>query len=255
MSAIQQSHRGRRERARVVSRITLAEVVANSKQKISRLWVAKNWGLTRQEWEREVWKGVDERGARSFARGGSQAVGREAALAEPVAPATEYLFGAPVGELHFYGDSAAEVIDDGFEGDRERAGARVEVLFPVAAAEGYGAEGDAVLLESEGEMVARGADSAGRLGEADIGRAEHGAFVAVAEGGEAFDLADGLKGESGERRLGVDEKFGDAFFLRDDPLGVRAEIAAERFDGGFIDGEAGGGLVTSVGDEVMAAGG
>jgi hypothetical protein len=31
----------------VISRITLAEVVANSKQKISRLWVAKNWGLTR----------------------------------------------------------------------------------------------------------------------------------------------------------------------------------------------------------------
>jgi hypothetical protein len=48
--------------------------------------------------------------------------------------------------LHFYCDAAAEAVDDWFEGDGEWAARFVEVVFPVAAAEGYGAEGDAVLL-------------------------------------------------------------------------------------------------------------
>jgi hypothetical protein len=50
--------------------------------------------------------------------------------------------------LHFYCDSAAEVVDDGFEGDGEWAGGGVEAVFPVAAAEGYGAKGDSVLLQA-----------------------------------------------------------------------------------------------------------
>jgi hypothetical protein len=68
-------------------------------------------------------------------------------------------------------------------------------------------------------------------------------------------LADGLECECRQRCFGVYEELGDAFFLRDDALGVCAKVAAERFDGGFVDREAGSGLVTAVGYPVVAAGG
>ena len=71
------------------------------------------------------------------------------------------------------------------------------------------AQRDAVLLEAQREMPAGGADALGRLGQADVGGAQHRPLVAVAEGGEAFDLPHGLMRERGERRLGVDEQLGD----------------------------------------------
>ncbi len=99
------------------------------------------------------------------------------------------------------------------------------------------------------------ADAARGLGKADVGGAEHRSFVAVAEGSEAFDLADGLMRECRERSFGVDEEFGDALFLRDGTLGVVAEGEAERLDGRFIDRKAGGSLVSAVAEEMAATGG
>src|SRR5262245_15754002 len=98
------------------------------------------------------------------------------------------------------------------------------------------------------------ADAARRLGEADARGAEDGSFVAVAEGGEAFNLADGLMRKRGERRFGVDEELGDAVLDGNLLLGVRAEILAERFDRRFVDRESGGRFVTAVADEVLVAG-
>ena len=54
----------------------------------------------------------------------------------------------PIGKLHLDSDASAEVVDDGFKRDGKRAGRCVEILFPIAAAEGYGANGDAVLLKA-----------------------------------------------------------------------------------------------------------
>src|ERR1041384_1381601 len=64
---------------------------------------------------------------------------------------------SPVGELHFYGLAAAEVVDDGAKGDGQRAGGAVKVVFPVAAAERDRAERNAVLLESQRKVAAGGA--------------------------------------------------------------------------------------------------
>ena len=122
-----------------------------------------------------------------------------------------------------------------------------EVLFPVAAAEGDGAQRDAVLLEAQREVAAGGADALGRLGQADVGGAQHGPLIAVAEGGQAFDLPHGLVRERGERRFGVDEQFG----VRNLPAkscccGICAEIRAEGVDDCFVDREAGGRFVAAV---------
>ena len=62
-----------------------------------------------------------------------------------------------------------------------------------------------MLLESQREVPAGGTDAFGRLGQADVGGAQHGPVIAVAEGRQAFDLSHGLVRERGERRFGVDE--------------------------------------------------
>ena len=63
----------------------------------------------------------------------------------------------------------------------------------------------AMLLEAQGQVSARAADAFGRLGQPDLGRAQHGTLVAVAERGHAFDLPHCLVRERREGRFGVDE--------------------------------------------------
>lgn len=111
------------------------------------------------------------------------------------AAASTSTIAAPVGEVHFDGRPAAEVVDDWLEGHRQRAVGAREILFPVAAAEGDRAKQHAVLHEPQGEVAAGGADALGWLGQANVGRAQNGSVVAVTERSEAFDLLHRLMSE------------------------------------------------------------
>src|SRR5215213_332938 len=100
-------------------------------------------------------------------------------------------------------------------------------------------------------MVAIRADATRWLGQADVRSAEDGPLVAVAEGGQAFDLTDSLVCEHRERRFGIYEQFGDAVFGRDAAFGFGAEIDAKGVDCKLADRQAGCSRVTAVAEQML----
>ena len=136
----------------------------------------------------------------------------------------------PIGEVHFDGVPAAEMIDDWLERDVERAIHGHEFLLPVAAAEGHGPESDAVLHKPQRQMPASRSDTLRRIGQSNVARAEDRPRIAVAEWGQAFDLLNGLVRQRGERRLGVDEELGDTIFGGDVRLGIGTKVGSKGVD-------------------------
>ena len=149
--------------------------------------------------------------------------------------------------------AAAEGVDNGAEGYIHRAVQRGQVVEPLAAAEGDGAEADAVLGEHHGDVMAAGAQRFGRGVERDAGGAEQRPGVALAERGQPLDLLNGLKGERAERGFDVDEEFGDALFEGDARGCHFTERAAKAFELMFFDFQAGRRRMTAVRDQELTA--
>jgi hypothetical protein len=77
---------------------------------------------------------------------------------------------SPIGQVHFNGLSAAEMVDYRLECDSNSTGAG-EVHFPISAAERHGAHHRSMLLEVQRQMVPAIANPPRRFREADIRRA------------------------------------------------------------------------------------